>query len=61
MRAPTPSAPASSSSRTTPRSATSCRDYLQRQGFRVDVGDGGAALDRFRSSYGDPDLSCSTS
>jgi two-component system OmpR family response regulator len=30
--------------------------YLQRQGFRVDVGDGGAALDRFRASYGDPDL-----
>jgi len=32
------------------------QDYLQRQGFRVDVGDGGAALDRFRSSFGDPDL-----
>jgi two-component system OmpR family response regulator len=32
------------------------QSYLQRQGFRVDVGDGGAALDRFRSSYGDPDL-----
>jgi two-component system OmpR family response regulator len=32
------------------------QSYLQRQGFRVDVGDGGAALDRFRSSFGDPDL-----
>ena len=32
------------------------RDYLQRQGFRVDVGDGGAALDRFRSMVGEPDL-----
>jgi len=32
------------------------QDYLQRQGFRVDVGDGGAALDRFRSVTGEPDL-----
>lgn len=32
------------------------QDYLQRQGFRVDVGDGGAALDRFRSVIGEPDL-----
>jgi two-component system OmpR family response regulator len=32
------------------------QDYLQRQGFRVDVGDGGAALDRFRSQIGEPDL-----
>jgi two-component system OmpR family response regulator len=32
------------------------RDYLQRQGFRVDVGDGGGALDRFRTRFGDPDL-----
>jgi two-component system OmpR family response regulator len=32
------------------------RDYLQRQGFRVDVGDGGSALDRFRSVLGEPDL-----
>jgi two-component system, OmpR family, response regulator len=32
------------------------RDYLQREGFRVDVGDGGAALDRFRASIGEPDL-----
>lgn len=32
------------------------QDYLQRHGFRVDVGDGGAALDRFRSAFGEPDL-----
>jgi len=32
------------------------RDYLQRQGFRVDVGDGGAALDRFLATFGEPDL-----
>ncbi|MGJ5176406.1 response regulator [Bradyrhizobium oligotrophicum] len=32
------------------------RDHLAREGFRVDVGDGGAALDRFRSTFGDPDL-----
>ena len=32
------------------------RDYLAREGFRVDVGDGGAALDRFRSAFGEPDL-----
>jgi two-component system OmpR family response regulator len=32
------------------------QDYLQRQGFRVDVGDAGAALDRFRSTFGEPDL-----
>ena len=32
------------------------RDYLQRQGFRVDIGDGGAALDRFRTTLGEPDL-----
>jgi two-component system, OmpR family, response regulator len=32
------------------------RDYLGRQGFRIDVGDGGVALDRFRTSFGDPDL-----
>ncbi len=31
-------------------------DYLLRQQFRVDVGDGGAALDRFRANLGDPDL-----
>ncbi|WP_257168812.1 response regulator [Bradyrhizobium sp. SRS-191] len=32
------------------------RDHLAREGFRVDVGDGGAALDRFRNTFGDPDL-----
>jgi len=32
------------------------QDFLQRHGFRVDVGDGGAALDRFRSMVGEPDL-----
>jgi two-component system OmpR family response regulator len=32
------------------------QDYLHRQGFRVRTGDGGAALDRHRSVYGDPDL-----
>ena len=32
------------------------QDYLQRQGFRVDVGDGGVALDRFRLMIGEPDL-----
>lgn len=32
------------------------RDYLGRQGFRTDVGDGGVALDRFRATFGDPDL-----
>ena len=32
------------------------QDYLQRQGFRVDVGDGAAALDRFRATIGEPDL-----
>jgi two-component system, OmpR family, response regulator len=32
------------------------QDFLQREGFRVDVGDGGAALDRFRSVIGEPDL-----
>lgn len=32
------------------------RDYLQRQGFRVDTGDGGAALDRHLSVFGAPDL-----
>jgi len=32
------------------------RDYLAREGFRVDVGDGGAALDRFRATLGEPDL-----
>lgn len=32
------------------------QDYLQRNGFRVHVGDGGAALDRFRATLGEPDL-----
>jgi two-component system, OmpR family, response regulator len=32
------------------------RDHLAREGFRVDVGDGGAALDRFRATFGEPDL-----
>src|SRR5262249_56343332 len=32
------------------------QDYLQRQGLRVRTGDGGAALDRHRTVYGDPDL-----
>lgn len=31
-------------------------DYLARQGFRTEAGDGGAALDRFRATFGDPDL-----
>jgi two-component system OmpR family response regulator len=30
--------------------------YLGRNGFRVDAADGGAALDRLRQTYGDPDL-----
>jgi two-component system OmpR family response regulator len=32
------------------------RDYLLKQGFRVDVGPGGAALDQFRTKFGEPDL-----
>src|SRR5215471_18007020 len=32
------------------------RDYLAREGFRVEVGHGGAALDRFRATFGEPDL-----
>jgi two-component system OmpR family response regulator len=32
------------------------QDYLQRQGFRVDVGHGATALDRFRATLGEPDL-----
>lgn len=32
------------------------QDYLQRQGFRAEVGDGGAALDRHLSVFGEPDL-----
>lgn len=30
--------------------------YLQKQGFRVETGDGGAALDRHLSVFGEPDL-----
>ncbi len=30
--------------------------YLQKQGFRAEVGDGGAALDRYLSMFGEPDL-----
>ena len=30
--------------------------YLHKQGFRTDVGDGGAALDRHLSVFGEPDL-----
>ena len=30
--------------------------YLQRQGFRAEVGDGGVALDRHLSTFGEPDL-----
>jgi two-component system OmpR family response regulator len=37
------------------------QSYLQRQGFRVDVGDGAAALDRFRARFGEPDLMSSIS
>jgi two-component system, OmpR family, response regulator len=32
------------------------RDYLSRENFRVEVGDGGVALDRFRTTFGEPDL-----
>jgi two-component system OmpR family response regulator len=32
------------------------RDYLRRNGFRVTEVDGGTALDRFRTTYGDPDV-----
>ncbi|MFM9940549.1 MAG: response regulator [Hyphomicrobiaceae bacterium] len=39
-----------------PEIRTLLHGYLVRQGFRADVGDGGAALDRFRANYGDPDL-----
>jgi two-component system, OmpR family, response regulator len=39
-----------------PEIRTLVRSYLERNDFRVDAGDGGAALDRFRQSFGDPDL-----
>jgi len=32
------------------------RDYLVREDFRVAVGDGASALDRFRATFSDPDL-----
>jgi two-component system OmpR family response regulator len=32
------------------------KGYLEKQGFRVDTGDGGAALDRHLSVVGEPDL-----
>jgi two-component system OmpR family response regulator len=32
------------------------RDYLSRENFRVETGDGGSALDRFRTTFGEPDL-----
>jgi two-component system, OmpR family, response regulator len=31
-------------------------DYLRKNDFRVETGDGGVALDRFITTYGDPDL-----
>jgi two-component system, OmpR family, response regulator len=31
-------------------------DYLRKQGFKVDAADGGAALDRYLSQAGEPDL-----
>ena len=35
---------------------TLLRDYLERNAFRVEAVDGGAGLDRFRQTHGDPDL-----
>lgn len=35
---------------------TLVRDYLQRNGLRVDVADGGAAFDRLVGQYGEPNL-----
>jgi two-component system OmpR family response regulator len=35
---------------------TLLQDYLQRNGFRADAGDCGLAVDRFRATFGDPDL-----
>lgn len=32
------------------------RDYLQREGYRVDAAEDGAALDRLLAQYGEPDL-----
>lgn len=39
-----------------PEIRTLLRDYLTKQGFRADVCAGGAAMDQFRTAYGDPDL-----
>jgi two-component system OmpR family response regulator len=39
-----------------PEIRTLVTDYLRRQGFRVEAGNGGAALDRFRTVFGEPDL-----
>ena len=39
-----------------PETRNLVQDFLQRQGLRVDVADGGAALDRFRTTLGEPDL-----
>ncbi|KPL52487.1 transcriptional regulator [Prosthecomicrobium hirschii] len=39
-----------------PEIRTLVRDYLRRQGFRVDIADGGAGLDRLLAQYGPPDL-----
>lgn len=39
-----------------PEIRTLLRDYLAKQDFIVDTGDGGAALDRFRTTTGEPDL-----
>jgi two-component system, OmpR family, response regulator len=39
-----------------PEIRTLLRDYLGRQGFRVDIADGGAALDRLIATFGEPQL-----
>ena len=39
-----------------PEIRTLLKDYLQREGFRVDTADGGAAFDRLMTNYEDPDL-----
>lgn len=39
-----------------PEIRTLLRDYLSRNGCRVDVADGGAAFDRLMTQYGEPDL-----
>jgi two-component system OmpR family response regulator len=35
---------------------TLVRDLLTREGFRVEAGAGGASVDRFRASFGEPDV-----